>query len=281
MTLNKLRPIKGHLNKSVLMFTFGAILSNSQAMRTDYPIKTVSSQEAVEMHPDKLMLVGDHWFQFIGITDENTFKKGKVFHTHGQCINEKLGLYTHPGDSAPDDVYTLPKEYKKIDNKAFSYFWGEPNYCIRNVIVPEGYLSIGDESFCGCCNLTKIDLPKSLLGIGNDAFAKTKITDFEFPENIIYLGNDIFYDTRIKSITAPKTFKFHFYKNEWISERYRQKTVTAIFIEIEKGNVSFFGPFPETRKLKITKPVAYAVNGKVEYKMESVIVGKALWNKVW
>lgn len=41
---------------------------------------------------------------------------------------------------------------------------------LTNVIIPNGFLSIGDEAFAGCTNLTVITIPDSVTDIGDDAF---------------------------------------------------------------------------------------------------------------
>ena len=53
-----------------------------------------------------------------------------------------------------------------------------------NSKVPEVVTSIGDNCFRGCKELTSIELPSSLLSIGDEAFCETKISTITIPEGV-------------------------------------------------------------------------------------------------
>ena len=283
MILKKLRPTKGQtkLNKTMLAVVLASICANSQALERDYKVNRLSAKELVKRYPYALEMHKYGGFMIKRLKTEDVFKDGQPFYTHGECKNKKTGEFSSPNESPPDDVYTLPANYKRIASGAFSFFWGRPNYCLRNVIIPEGYLCIGNQAFYGCYNLEQITLPKSLLCIGHLVFAQTKIKEITLPDNIIYLGDKLFEDVKLRSITAPINFKFSFYEDGWTSSGVHQKK-TAIVVDIGDGNLSYLGTFPEIFNLTISKPFVHKISDtKSEIKMRTITVGSALWDKCW
>lgn len=281
--LKKLSPKNGQtkLNKVMLAALLAPICANSQALENDYRVNRLSAKELVKRYPYALELSKHDCFKIKRLKKEDVFKDGQPFYTHGECKNKKTGEFSSPKESPPDDVYKLPVNYKLIASGAFSFFWGQPNYCIRNVIIPEGYLSIGNNAFYGCYNLEKVKLPRSLLCMGHLVFAKTKVKEISFPDSMIYLGDKLFEDVKIQSITAPIDFKFYFYKDDWTSLSGSQKK-TAIVIDLGEGNLSYLGTFPESLKLKISKPYIHKISDtRSELRMRTVTVGSELWDKYW
>ena len=67
--------------------------------------------------------------------------------------------------------------------------------------------AIGDNSFYGCSNLSKIDIPNSVKVIGNDAFAYCwELTNVEIPSSVEYIGFGAFYNCReLYSVTIPNS----------------------------------------------------------------------------
>ena len=68
---------------------------------------------------------------------------------------------------------------------------------ISTITIPEGVTSIGNNCFGGCSSLTSVQLPSSLLSIGDGAFysfrKENEITlkQVEIPKNC-KIGNDAF-----------------------------------------------------------------------------------------
>ena len=96
--------------------------------------------------------------------------------------------------------------------------------------IPEGVISIGNNCFDGCSSLTNIQLPLSLLSIGDYAFKNTNIstitipegvtsigdycfnwcsslTSVELPSSLISIGKYPFSNTSLHSVTVPKNCK--------------------------------------------------------------------------
>ena len=77
-----------------------------------------------------------------------------------------LGFYEdNPG---ANDTITIPEGIEAIAKEAF-----KGKRSIGSLILPEGLKQIGEEAFKGC-SLSEINLPSSLIEIGNDALRETK-----------------------------------------------------------------------------------------------------------
>ena len=99
-----------------------------------------------------------------------------------------------------DEVVIIPEGVNAI-HKAF-----KGNKEIREVIIPEGVIRIGEESFAGCYNLEKITIPKSVNRISKAAFCCTGFKSIELPEGITEIAKDTFMVCdNLKEITIPKS----------------------------------------------------------------------------
>ncbi|NLC26701.1 MAG: leucine-rich repeat protein [Fastidiosipila sp.] len=80
---------------------------------------------------------------------------------------------------------TVPDNYKEI----------------VSLVIPEGYVSIGDNAFRGCENLERISLPSTLKKLGKCAFARCgKLQEVELPKGIKYIEEDCFYNSGLKIV---------------------------------------------------------------------------------
>ncbi len=79
---------------------------------------------------------------------------------------------------------------------------------LTTVKLPASLVSIGDNAFNSCANLTStVPLPANLRSIGNSAFLNCKLMPGKlvFPENLISVGNSAFQGC--KSLSGPITFQ--------------------------------------------------------------------------
>lgn len=75
---------------------------------------------------------------------------------------------------------------------------------LEEVIFEEGCKYIANNVFAGCVKLKKVKLPKSLLEIGNQAFANTGIEEIAIPPSVKVIGNYAFSGCRnLKTILLP------------------------------------------------------------------------------
>lgn len=74
--------------------------------------------------------------------------------------------------------------------------------------MPDDLESLENEIFKNCCELEKVELPKSIKIIGFEIFSGTKISKIELPENVVRIGASAFKNCEhLKSITIPKKVK--------------------------------------------------------------------------
>lgn len=62
--------------------------------------------------------------------------------------------------------------------------WKQQRNHITSVIVDQGIASIGNESFAGLSNVTKVTLADTVTKIGDRAFINTKIETISFPSKL-------------------------------------------------------------------------------------------------
>ena len=84
-----------------------------------------------------------------------------------------------------------------------AYLWvsGKDHYSVQN-----GIRSIGQEAFYKHSELKTIELPQSLVFIGDAAFAESGLTSINIPENVTSLGNSTFMDcSDLEKVTLPSS----------------------------------------------------------------------------
>ena len=76
---------------------------------------------------------------------------------------------------------------------------------LKEIVIPEGYETIGNDWFAVCDELVKVVLPSSLRTIGVGTFAGcTKLAEVSFPEGLEKIGFDAFYLTNLKEVDLSK-----------------------------------------------------------------------------
>ena len=83
----------------------------------------------------------------------------------------------------------------------------------KEVVLPETFISadgqeltivgIGDKAFEKCSSIKKVDLPKTVRYIGNEAFCNADVDDLSLKEGLIKIGNKAFLNNDLKDIHIP------------------------------------------------------------------------------
>ena len=112
----------------------------------------------------------------------------------------------------------------------------ENYYEIKEVIIPEGYVCLGSNTFRDCVNLTKVTLPSTLESIGNRCFANCKsLKEIVLPEGVQKIGKEAFSGCEtLESIALPRSL-------EWIGEEAFNNCINLREIELGE-NVRYLGP---------------------------------------
>lgn len=63
---------------------------------------------------------------------------------------------------------------------------------IREVVIPDGVVSINDKAFQNFTLLTKVNIPESVTSIGSAAFANTAITEITLPKSLAFVAENAF-----------------------------------------------------------------------------------------
>ena len=104
--------------------------------------------------------------------------------------NTHIDLQTHRCYGCYEKVLSA-FEYRRFDNGKYAIL-GVKNKDSLSIVIPDCVESIEDGAFCGCKMLT-ITLPKSLLKIGDRAFADCRgLTSIRFPNSLKVIGKEAF-----------------------------------------------------------------------------------------
>lgn len=76
---------------------------------------------------------------------------------------------------------------------------------LTSVVLPESVVFIRDRAFCDCFSLSSINLPSSLLEIGDNAFEFCYIETINLPESLTYIGTEAFKFGSLKEVVLPKS----------------------------------------------------------------------------
>ncbi len=116
----------------------------------------------------------------------------------------KAGTYTVSRYLGEEEIVQFPLEVEGISIEGIANTAGKTpeNYKkIKHIVLPEGYLYIGNKAFAGCEALETIVLPSTLKEIGSQAFAQCKnLKEIVLSEKIDFFGNNIFADAVIETV---------------------------------------------------------------------------------
>ncbi|MDE5768557.1 MAG: leucine-rich repeat domain-containing protein, partial [Oscillospiraceae bacterium] len=96
-------------------------------------------------------------------------------------------------------TYNQPVTY--LGNMVYKTNLGENQ---EEITIREGTLSIAGSAFWNDKNLKKVNLPNSLLYIGDKAFSYSGLTSIEIPESVLAIGEDAFRGTELETLTVDE-----------------------------------------------------------------------------
>ena len=146
--------------------------------------------------PESLTMLSSNCFNCIKTLTSINFPE-RVRYKKLKGLTDNVNLIT---------MIKLPEGLTKISN-CFSQSYGLRNVIfpstlkvigrncftstIANITIPEGITRIGRNAF-SYCRLNHLDLPRSLIKIGEGAFNNSFITEITIPENVTHIGDSCF-----------------------------------------------------------------------------------------
>ena len=154
--------------------------------------------------PDSVIEIGKNAFRDTAIYNDETKRENGVLYIDNHLIagNKKLSGNFKVKDGTITISSIVFIHCKKLES----------------VQLPESVVYIGDRAFYNCQNLVNVNLPKKLKYIGSEAFYDcAKLTDITIPDSVESIGSEAFYGCKkLTSINIPKNVE---YIGEQISEK--------------------------------------------------------------
>ena len=91
-------------------------------------------------------------------------------------------------------------------NRALASYNGE-NTTLKEVILPEGLISIEEAAFANCTALEKLNVPSTVNTLGRWILENTKVTSFTIPQGVTEIPASCFYGSAITTINIPQSVK--------------------------------------------------------------------------
>ena len=91
-------------------------------------------------------------------------------------------------------------------NRALAFYNGE-NTTLKEVILPEGLISIEEAAFANCTALEKLNVPPTVNTLGRWILENTKVTSFTIPQGVTEIPASCFYGSAITTINIPPSVK--------------------------------------------------------------------------
>ncbi|MEG0560786.1 MAG: leucine-rich repeat domain-containing protein [Muribaculaceae bacterium] len=147
--------------------------------------------------PASLNHIGNGAFAKTGITQFTVNPANRDFVALSGVVysDDKSILWAYPSKGAT--TYSVEKGCIGLGGGSF---WGAN---IQDLTVPEGMKAFDSYTFCES-QLAKINFPKSLVFMGDQALAGTQFTSISLPENLFYVSDGLLaWSKKLKSITLP------------------------------------------------------------------------------
>ena len=154
--------------------------------------------------PRDLANIGSGAFVRCPITSFSVAPGNTNFTKVGECIYsaDKRLLYLYPMACA-NTVVTVDNACVGIAGGAF---W---NSNVTKVTLPEGFRAFDEFSFCQAASLTEINMPSTVVFLGEQSFAGTGLTSFTVPEGVVMLPEAVFASSpALSTVTLPSSLTY-------------------------------------------------------------------------
>ena len=164
----------------------------SQAFMACYNITSITI-------PDSVISIGRSAFSGIG-----SYHNLIIETENGLNYIQNVLIGVADTNGLPPTQYTIRNGTRIIAGDAF---FGESS--ITKINIPDSVISIGEQAFSGCSNLTNITIPDSIINIGEWAFSEcSNLTNITIPDSVTSIGDYAFYNcSSLTSITIPNSVK--------------------------------------------------------------------------
>ena len=134
---------------------------------------------------------------------------------YAESVNSKFvftyayGTVTLTGYNGTDEHLVLPAVYTSLSGDITAeYAIGDSVFREGNMLsvtIPDSVISIGEDAFYSCINLTNVDLGRNITAIENYAFRNcNKLKSVIVPDSVTHLGSGVFSGCNsLESITVP------------------------------------------------------------------------------
>ncbi len=124
-----------------------------------------------------------------------TEEQWRIYH------EEYNSIYAYTG-STDSDTLELPTQVDgmpvyRVENMIFE----NGAETLQKIIIPEGYIALGNMALYSANAMTSVQLPESLQAIGAKAFWISKIKSVDIPARVGYIGTEAFASSTLSSIT--------------------------------------------------------------------------------
>lgn len=157
-----------------------------EALRTVYSLKiigTINSYDIMIMRNQMPNLWEIDLSEASIVYNEYEYTKG--YHSEDNV----LPSYAFTGTGTHIRKAILPNTIQSMEAHVFNEAY------IEEVVLPEGLQIIRDSAFYRCSALHSINLPESLISIGESAFQGARLTSVVIPANVEYMGKSVFAGT--------------------------------------------------------------------------------------
>ncbi|ELP87152.1 hypothetical protein EIN_354240 [Entamoeba invadens IP1] len=150
-------------------------------------------------------------------TNRDRFIYGNVIPDNVYCLNQNCF------ESYTDTILNIPNNILSILNRAFA----KSN--LKEIVLPNSVVYIGEQLFADCFNLTRVALSTSLKILPSQTFFRcSNLKEIELPNSMIYIGPNSFQECGIisfmvtpKYILSPSVFNLCYLKSiEFVGQVY-------------------------------------------------------------